>query len=379
MPNNINHSQEIMNKKKIIASTLAIAVLFAIAMRLPQKAATDSSQQEKKITKVSAKLASDTKTFSQTNKYPASIVGDQEIKITAKSSGTITFAPSNIGDSVRAGSILAKIDDTGNIAVGDQGLKSLQVQQSEIAAKQAKESYELAKDLYDNLKDSSEATNSQKDSAKAQKDIAKLQFENAALGLEGNVDNRLITSPISGVITNKAVSIGDSVSAGQLIASISKSFNVKVRFYVDQTEKEKITRGQEVSAVAANGNAYSLVVRNIASAADPITKRFLIEAYPKNTTDSPLLAGTITTVTIESIATVEKPENLLLPLSAISIGQNESYIFVLENNVAKKILIDVVHVSGELAEVSAAISNQTQIIVDGNKLIRDGETVELKK
>ncbi len=368
-----------MNKKKIIASTLAIAALFIIAMRLPQKAATDSSQPEKKITKVSAKLASDTKTFSQTRKYPASIVGDQEIKITAKSSGTITFAPSNIGDSVRAGSILAKIDDTGNIAVGDQGLKSLQVQQSEIAAKQAKESYELAKDLYDNLKDSSEATNSQKDSAKAQKDIAKLQFENAALGLEGNVDNRLITSPISGVITNKAVSIGDSVSAGQLIASISKSFNVKVKFYVDQTEKEKITRGQEVSAVAANGNAYSLVVRNIASAADPITKRFLIEAYPKNTTDSPLLAGTIATVTIESIATVEKPENLLLPLSAIGIGQNESYIFVLENNVAKKILVDVVHVSGELAEVSAAIPNQTQIIVDGNKLIRDGETVELKK
>ncbi|EKD58376.1 MAG: RND family efflux transporter MFP subunit [uncultured bacterium] len=364
-----------MNKKKIIASMLVISALFVVALRLPKKELAASNQAEQKSAKVATRTVADSKTFLQKNQYPANVVGDQEIKITAKSSGTVIFAPANIGDSVKAGSIIAKIDDAGALAAGEQGLKSLQVQQSEIALKQIKESYDLAKDLYDDLKDSSDATSAQKDSAKTQRDIAKLQYENAALTLDGNVDNRLITTPISGVIINKAVSVGDSVAAGQLIASVSQSSNVKIQFYINQEEKQNLKRGQEVAATDSQNNSLALVIRNIAASADPSTKRFLIEAYPKQGVTS-LLAGTLISVTIETAAKATAQENLLLPLSAVGIGQNESYIFILENSKAKKILVEVVDVKGEIAEISAPLSDDALIIVEGNKLIRDGETVQ---
>lgn len=367
-----------MNKKKIIASTLAVAFLFVIAMRLPSKPTAEAEKSTKKIIAVLVRSAEESKNLMQKIEYPANIVGDQEIKITAKSAGTIIYAPGNIGDSVKVGSVIAKIDDSSALEAGNQGLKSLQVQQSEIALRQAKESYELAKELYDNLKDSSEATDSQLDSAKAQKDIAKLQYENASLTLNSNVDNRLITSPISGFIINKAVSVGDSVSVGQLLAIVSQSSNIKIQFYVDQTEKKNLARGQEISIVDVQGNSTSSIIRNIASSADPISKRFLVEAYPKQNTGKNLIAGTIATVSIQKNIKPNVAENLLLPLSAIGIGQNENYIFIVENNVARKIAVEVVSVNGENAEISAQISAQTLIVTEGNKLIRDGETVEIK-
>ncbi|HBI33778.1 MAG TPA: hypothetical protein DEA43_03130 [Candidatus Moranbacteria bacterium] len=366
-----------MNKKKIIVSIFIVGMLFVVAMRFSGKKPLATQDAVSQPIKVSAKLVSDSKTFLEKNQFPANIVGDQEVKITAKSAGTIVIAPNNIGSAVGAGSLLAKIDDTGTLNIGDGGLRSLQVQQAQLSVEQAKKSYDLAKDNYNNLKKDSSATSSEKDSAKTQRDIAKLQYENATLGLNGSVDNHSIISPISGIITNKAVSVGDSVSMGQLIATVSKTSNVKIQFYVDQDQRVVLTRGQEISAIDNDGNSSPLLIQNIAISADPTTKRFLIEAYPKKQNPA-LLAGTITTVLIETNIKPKIDADLILPLSAINVGQNESYIFVVDNNVAKKVPVTVVNVNGETAEISAQISPETLIITNGSKLVRDGAAIVLQ-
>ncbi|MEI7890400.1 MAG: efflux RND transporter periplasmic adaptor subunit [bacterium] len=366
-----------MNKKKIITSITLVAITFIVVTKISNKKAAVQQVATKQTIKVSTKSFADSKTLLQKNQYPATVVGDQEIKITAKSGGNITTAPGNIGDRVNIGTLLAKIDDVSTIDAVSYDLKSLQVQQSQIAVEQAKKSYSLAKDNYDNIKKTSSSTTAQKDAAKSQRDIAKLQYENATLGLNGTVDNHLITSPISGVITNKAVSLGDSVSVGQLIATISKSTNVKVQFYVDEQNLKTITRGQKIIATDSNKQETILIVRNISAVADQATKKFLIEAYPEKL-PSTLLSGTIVSVSSETKMESKDSNNILLPLSAISIGQNESYIFTVENNIAKKNIVTVVKVNGENAEISSDISQQAQIIIDGNKLISDGEKIEIQ-
>ncbi len=368
-----------MDKKKLSLALFVILMLFVVALRYQGKKTIAPPETPKQATKVSVKAAADSKAFLQTSQFPGTVVGDQEVKITAKAAGTILFAPNNIGAGIGMGSLLAKIDDTSSLETGDAGLKSVQVQQAELAAQQAKKSYDLAKNTYDDLKKSSTATGTQKDNAKIQKDISKLQYENALLGLTGSVDNHLITSPISGVITNKAVSIGDSVSVGQLIATVSKSANIKVQFYVDQNQRATLTRGQEIFAIDSNGNSTSLIIQNIAGSADQTTKRFLIEAYPNKQTTSTLLAGTIVSVSITTTIKPTSSANLILPLSTIAIGQNESYVFLAENGVAKKAAVTVIGVTGETAEISAQLSPQAMIIVDGNKLIHDGEKIDLQK
>jgi RND family efflux transporter MFP subunit len=188
----------------------------------------------------------------------------------------------------------------------------------------------------------------------------------------------LVTSPIGGVITNKAVSVGDSVTVGQLITTISKSSNIKIQFYVDSDQRATLQRGQKISTTDTNGNSTALLIKNIAIVADPTTKRFLIEAYPEKQGSNSLLAGTITTVSIETVSKPKIAENIILPLSAISIGQNESYMYWIENNIVKKEIVNIENVNGENAEVSTILSGENLIIIDGNKLVHAGETVTVQ-
>lgn len=364
-----------MNKKKIIIAIIVVGVLFATTLIFSRQKPAVVQDAQKPAVNVSVQSFDESKKLSAKNEFPAIIVSDQEVKVTAKSAGTITVAPGNVGDRVGRGSLLALIDDAGTLASGSQGLQSLQVQQSELSLLQAKKSYTLAKDTYDKIKKSSSATSIEKKSAQTQRDIAKIQYDNARLGLTGAVDNHKIQSPLSGIIVSKAVSRGDSVSIGQLIAVISQNSNMKVQFFVDENERTTLARGQEISALTSDGTTVSFVIRNIAGAADPTTKRFLIEAYPKKQDSKLFLSGTIITVSLETTLTPKASTNILLPLSALTVGQNSSSIFIVENNQAKKVPVTIVSVSGEIAEISAPLGEEALIITEGNKLVSDGETV----
>lgn len=376
-----------MNKKKIIGSIVIIIVIFAVVAKISNRQNVAVTEKPLQPQTVSIQLASDSKTLNQEIEYPATIVGDQEISVTAKSAGTVSNMNYGIGDKIGMGALLVRIDDTGNVLqTSENGFQSAQVQQSQLSKEQAEESLTLAKKNYKNLKDAyaeqkkdstltATVSKTQVDSAKKQIDIAELQLASAKVGLKSVLDSHLITSPISGVIISKDVAVGDSVTAGQLIAKISKSSNIKAQFFVDQNQQGNLNPGQEISMLNADNNLLSLKISNIAISADPTTKRFLIEAVPVNYSGAPLLSGTILTVKIKTNLQPKNSNDLILPLSAINVGQNESYIFIADGNVARKTLVAVVQVNGETAEIVSDLSAETKIITEGAKLVHDGETI----
>ena len=379
-----------MNKKKIIGSIVVLAIVFVVVAKISSKKPLVVAEKPQLPQSVSVQAASDSKVLATEVQYPAIIVGDQEVQITAKSAGTITVDQYGIGDKVNAGTLLARVDDTGSISQsGDAGFQSVQVQQSQLSQDQAQESLSLAKKNYKDLKSAYDdqksnsampqtVSKAQVDSANKQIDIAELQLSSANVGANNVLDNHLITSPIAGVVINKAVSVGDSVSVGQLIATISKSSNMKIQFYVDQDQLSSLLVGQQISAQDGAGNNLQMKITNIAAAADPVTRRFLVEAAPQNV-QGQLFSGTILTVTIKNSISPQNSANFILPLSDINVGQNESYIFVADNNVAKKVDVTVANVNGESAEISANISPDALIITDGSKLVQDGETIAIKQ
>ena len=379
-----------MNNKKIIVSVIALIVVFAAVAKFSNKKPIVTAEKPQLPQSVSVQTASDSKILIKDVQYPATVVGDQQVQITAKAAGTITTAPYNIGDKVVVGALLARIDDSGIVLqAADNGFQSVQVQQSQLSQQQASDSLSLAKKNYKDLKSAYDdqqsnstmpqtVSKAQVDSAKKQIDIAQIQLSSATVGAQSTLDNHMITSPISGVIINKSVSVGDSVSVGQAIATISKSSNIKIQFYVDQDQLSNLSLKQEISAQDSEGSALQLEITNIAAAADPITRRFLIEAIPQDAA-SQLLSGTILTVTVKNSVKPQNSADFILPLSTINVGQNESSIFVVEDNVARKVVATIVGVSGESAEISADISPDALIITDGSKLVQDGETISIKQ
>lgn len=355
-----------MKKKTIlILLIVSIAIIFAIAFRYSKKATTTTETKSTEPSSVTVQSAKNSISLIQNIEYPAITAGDQEITLTAQTSGTITEMNFDLGKRVAQNTQLAKIDSTGTFSsAGDENLQNSSVEVLGLTIDSAEESYKAAKDAYKNNKTYAN---------KKAEEIAKINLKAARINLKGVLDSHYIVSPISGTVTQRFVSQGDSVSPGQTLAKISKTGLTKVQFFVNKEDFENFKTGMKIT-INEDGQEIAGIVSRISPQADPTTRRFLIEAKPAEKTS--LVIGNVITVSFEINKTPSTQGNLILPLSVITVGQNEKYIFILENGKAKKVTVEVVNVLGEAAEIKTSISPDAQIIMNGSKLVQDGDIVK---
>lgn len=230
----------------------------------------------------------------------------------------------------------------------------------------------LAQNQYDNAKVKIE---SQIAAAKVQMENSESQYNNTLLSLQSLYDIHSIISPIEGTITQK-VNDGDTVSVGQLVATISQTEKTKVKIFVEPENLADLKPGL-LASVSNGEQTVDGIISSISPQADTLTRRFPVEIVLENA--SSLYLGTVVNVKIViTKSVVNEKDSILLPLSSIEIGQNGDQIMIVENNQAKKIPVEVVSVLGDLAKVK--INNyppQTLIIIEGNKLVREGDLVAL--
>lgn len=228
----------------------------------------------------------------------------------------------------------------------------------------------LAQNQYDNAKVKIE---SQIAAAKVQMENSESQYNNALLSLQSLYDVHSIIAPISGTITQKANN-GDSVSAGQVVATISQIDKIKVKVFVESENLADLKPGLLTTVTSGTQN-YNGIISSISPQADLLTRRFPVEIVLENPGN--LYLGTVVNVKIVITRSVGGVSgSILLPLSALEVGQNGNSVMIVENYKAKKINVEVLEVLGELAEVKVSgYSSETLLIVEGNKLVREGDTV----
>lgn len=257
-------------------------------------------------------------------------------------------------------------------ALSAQSLNSLKAGNSS-QKDQAGFAADLAANQYENLK---VKMNSQIAAARSQMESANLQYVNAQVNLQNLFDVHSLISPISGTLTRKLVNNGDTVSAGQLVAAVSQTNNLKVQFYVESERLSDITPGLAASVEASNGQTYSGVVSSVAGQADPVSRRFLVEMTLDKTDN--LVIGTVVNVKLTLNSSVISGSNsILLPLSAISVGQNATTVFIYDNGVAKKVGVQITEVIGEHAKITTDLGSDAIIIIDGNKMLQEGQLIKL--
>lgn len=356
-------------RKKIIFLVIILAVLafFGVAYRFSQKTPIAVETKPGEPLVVSVQNLADSHVLLQDLQYPAVTAGDQEITLTARTSGTLISKNFNLGSRVSEGMQLAIIDSIGNFSkFGEKELKDSQIQALELAVTSTEEKYKSAKYTYDHDKTYAN---------KKAKEVAEIDLQTARINLRGALDARFIVSPISGVVTQNFVSEGDSVSAGQVLAKISKTNLTKVQFFVNKEELPAFKIGMNIQ-INEGSNEIGGVVSRISPTADPATRRFLIEAKPQGST--PLLIGNVIYVSFQITKSASTAGNILLPLSAITVGQNENFIFIADNNQAKKVNIQIIDVIGEAAEIRANLPDNSQIITEGAKLVQDGDSITIQ-
>mgnify|MGYP006086752069 CR=1 FL=1 len=180
-----------------------------------------------------------------------SIEAISAIEIKSKASGEILYLGAEVGDAVKKGDVLARIDqripsNTLSQAEADIGVSKVKLDNAASQLERGKQlhegngisdkSFEDIQELY--------AT------AKAQMVRAEVYLENARIALE----DTLVRSPVTGKVITRQAEVGTvitsptaAVGGGTLLMRMADLNNVRVRSYVDEVDIGKVSIGQEVS------------------------------------------------------------------------------------------------------------------------------------
>lgn len=181
-----------------------------------------------------------------------------------------------------------------------------------------------------------------------------------------------VKAPIAGQITAKSVEVGAEVRIGQKLGEISQTNMVKVVINLSPEDADLIKLGQK----ARVNDKISGTISNINPSADPLNKKVLVEVVIEN--KDKLIPETLAKVTFTATDNQQAKQQYKVPLTAITVAQNDSYIFIAGENTVKKVAIELLEIDGDWALVKVALPASVNIVIEGNKNLSDGDAIEIK-
>lgn len=289
----------------------------------------------------------------------------QNTVVFSEYSGILTKLYVSEGQQVKAGQVLAKVDDGG---------LAQQLGQIEVQYALAKTTYERQKRLWE-----------RKIGSEIQYLEAKTQMESqeqAMAQLKAQLGKTLIKAPFSGIVDDVIVKQGSVVSAGMTeIARVVNLSNMYVRADVPESYLGKITKGTAVKVhFRALGTEVAGKVRQIGNFINPNNRTFYIEVGISNEDQSikPNLVANL------EVNDYQKEEALIIPNDIIqedAIG--ERFVFILEEKEHEEAevtrrKITTGYKQGDFVEVLSGLVKGEQIVKEGGKNMRDGVRVKVK-
>ncbi len=280
-------------------------------------------------------------------------------------SGVLSKVYVKEGQKVKKGQILAKIDDAG---------MSQQVAQLQIQSDLAKTTFERQKRLWD-----------QKIGSEIQYLQAKSSYESqqkAVKQAQSQLAKTIVRAPFSGTIDDVITEQGSVVAPGQ--SQLMRIINLD-NMYIETDVPEKyitnVTKNKNVEVeFPVLGKTINAKVRQAGDFINPANRTFKVEiAIPnKDRSIKPNLTAKL------KINDYTNNKALLLPQSIISENaEGQQYVYVItEKNsnqeaIAKKVIIETGKTQGDVIEVLKGISNGDEIISEGARNVKHGQTVKI--
>ncbi len=323
----------------------------------------DELNPEKNIPLITAFTAKDT-VFNHYVELQGSVETKQNLVITPEMGGILKRVYVKEGDKVSKGQLLASVDDGG---MGQQ-LAQMQVQ-----ADLAKTTFERQKRLWD-----------QKIGSEIQYLQAKSNFEgqqNAINSMKQQLGKASIRAPFSGTIDDVITEQGSVVAPGQTpIMRLVNLSDMYIQTDVPETYITNVKTGKDVEVMFPVLNkTMDAKIRQTGDFINPENRTFKVEIAVPNTdkTIKPNLTARL------KINDYTNEKAILIPQSIISENADgEQYIYILENSegqkaVAKRVIIKTGISQGDVIEVLSGLNDGDQIIEEGARSVKDGQTVKI--
>lgn len=242
------------------------------------------------------------------------------------------------------------------------------LKQAELAYNQAKESYDIIANQMpeENLKKAQEALKV----AEASKASILAQIASS----EKSLRDAVVTSPISGIVTACNVKPATVLSQSTSPFTIIDTSAVDIDVNVSEQIINSLSPGQIVSVKVAAASAEALqgTIRTINPAASEAGTYEVKVEIPNG--NNILKSGMFGEVSF----TREKSENtIVLPRNTVVSKNGETYVFVEDNGVAKKVPVTLGVDNGDQIEILSGIEQNMNVIIKGQTYLEDGDKVQI--
>ena len=298
--------------------------------------------------------------LSATYAATATITSDNDAPVVARVSGEIVELLVEEGDFVAEGQVLARLDG--------QRLR-LEMLSAKASLDQARAEYERNIDLhqrglisaaaFDNLKYDLQAL-------EATYELKKLNYGYSS-----------IRAPIAGVVASRDIKPGQHLAVSDVAFRITNTQELIAYLQIPQSELPKFEAGHEASIEVASmpGNAYLATIARISPTIDTRNGTFRATAVIDNSKGelAPGMFGRF------SIAYEEHTDALVLPTAALIDEDDESAVYVVQDDEVVRRIVETGIRSGEKVEILDGLAETDIVVVVGHSNLRDGSKVLASK
>ena len=307
--------------------------------------------------------------------YAGEVRARTESRLGFRVGGKIVRRSADLGDTVKAGQVLAQLDPQ-DLKLGQDAARAALVA-AQANFDQAAADFKRFRELRDQGFISSAELERRDTTLKAGQ--AQLDQARAQSSVQGNqAAYAALLADASGVITSVDAEPGMVVTAGTPVVRLAHDGPRDVVFAVpeDKVGFVKALAAQpgrfKVRLWGSDAAPLPATIREIAAAADPVTRTFLVKA---DVGKAAVRLGQTATVLVEApqVAGVTK-----LPLSALKEEQGKSVVFVVDRQAmtVKSRAVQVVGADGNEAVIGAGLEPGAVVVTAGVHVLADGQKVK---
>lgn len=281
----------------------------------------------------------------------------RDIKYSAELPGKIEYLSADVGDTVKKGQVLARID-----------FRTLRAQ-----ATQAEANHNLAKTTYDRLIE-----------LKTEDLVAQQKVDESQSGLQGaeaqleiaraNLAKSTVKSSFRGTVTNKYVEKGEYLAPGMPLYDVVDYRTILLEARLAETQVARITKNAKVTIVIdALGETFEGEVDTVVPTADKVSKTFTLRVKIKNP-DLKILVGMSASVRVSA----KVHENVLVASqSAVIEESGKRFVFITKDGIASKRPVKLGAVEGDRVVLEEGVSPGDSLVVLGQRDLSDGQPVRV--
>lgn len=357
----INPEFKIMRGRKfgIIFATVLIAALASVFVQSCNKTETkvESKSMEEIYSEEGAPVVVETigvTDFRKVLSFFATLRGAKEAIERSSVGDDIAKINYDVGSYVKKGDVVIEFP-TDNPA--------LQYEQAKVGLENAKKTYDRMKALLE----AGQTSQQNFDNVEANYLVQKRNFESLKQLL-------FVEAPISGVITEMYVKVGDNVGLGAELFSVAQTGSVKAKAWATEDEVAKIKVGMD-AFIIPNGDTVRGKVTEVALAMDPQRRAFGVETTFPNKKKH-LRSGVTADI---QIITYENPNAIVIDRNYVQTapdGSNFVYIAEGDKSVKRTVLLGA---SQDVnVEILSGLNPGDKMIVQGLNLIEKYDKIRVE-